>query len=287
MAQDTPIEWAHHTFNPWWGCTKVNRDCEHCYAWFFARIRLQLPIWGRDADRRLFDDGHWAEPLKWARKAAARNERHRVFCASMADVFEDRPDLQPERQRLWKLIEATPNLDWLLLTKRPQNVGAMVPGLWIDAPQTNVWLGTTCGHQEAAQEFVKELTRTSARVHFLSVEPLLERVGLDLSGIDWVICGGESGPKARTMNPDWARDVRDQCQTAGVRFFFKQWGKLSNNPDRADPTAKENGGHAKGGRMLDGRTWDEMPAGIRPSSLHGDVDGEKPAGSLLSLPVLE
>lgn len=287
MAQDTPIEWAHHTFNPWWGCIKVNQDCERCYAWSFATVRLGLPIWGQGADRRLFNDAHWADPLRWNRKAAARNERHRVFCASMADVFEDRPDLQAQRHRLWKLIDATPHLDWLLLTKRPRNISEMLPWFWIDHPPQNIWLGTTCGHQKASDRFVKQLTCASARVHFLSVEPLLELVRLDLSGIDWVICGGESGPKARPMNPDWARSVRDQCQAAGVAFFFKQWGKLSNNPDRADPTAQGNGGHAKGGRMLDGRTWDEMPAGIQLSNLHGDIEDARPAGSLLPLPVLE
>lgn len=138
MAQDTPIEWAHHTFNPWWGCTKVNCDCEHCYAWHFAAVRLQLPIWGQAADRRFFDDTHWAEPLKWNSKAATRNEHDRVFCASMADVFEDRPDLDPQRQRLWTLIAATLNLDWLLLTKRPQNLLGMLPAAWIDQPRENV-----------------------------------------------------------------------------------------------------------------------------------------------------
>lgn len=287
MAHDTPIECAHHTHNPWWGCTKVNQDCEHCYAWHFASVRLGLPIWGPGADRRFFNDKHWDEPLRWNRKAEARSERHRVFCASMADVFEDRPDLQPQRRRLWKLISATPHLDWLLLTKRPGNIPEMFPWFWNDHPQQNVWLGTTSGHQKAAAQFIKQLTKVPARVHFLSVEPLLEQVRLDLSGIDWVICGGESGPKARPMNPDWARSVRDQCQAAGVAFFFKQWGTLANNPDRADPTAKQNGGHAKGGRRLDGRTWDELPAGIQPSTLKREVEDAKPGGVLFSLPVLE
>ncbi len=246
-----------------------------------------MPIWGPGSDRKFFEDKHWGEPLRWNKKAKQRNERHRVFCASMADVFEDRQDLEPQRERLWKLIEATPHLDWLLLTKRPQNIQEMLPRVWIDHPRHNVWLGTTCGHQKAADQFIKHLIHVLARVRFLSVEPLLERVRLDLTGIDWVICGGESGPKSRPMNPDWARDVRDQCQAAGVAYFFKQWGMMANNPDRADPTAKQNGGHAKGGRMLDGRTWDELPAGIQPTTPMRELEDTKPGGTLLSLPVLE
>ncbi len=231
MSWNSRIEWTHHTFNPWWGCCKVNCDCARCYAEHFADTRMQLGIWGPNAARRFFGTKHWLEPLDWNRRAERERENHRVFCASMADVFEDRRDLDRHRARLWDLIELTPSLDWLLLTKRPQNIRRMVPAKWVDRPRHNVWFGTSCGHQKAAEEFIPHLHRMPATVRFLSVEPLLEPVRLDLRGIDWVILGGESNPRARPMNADWARDVRDQCVAVGVPFFFKQWGTLKNNPD--------------------------------------------------------
>src|SRR5258708_7584279 len=117
MGKNSHIEWTHHTFNPWWGCTKVSPACDNCYAEAWAK-RVGNDVWGSKAPRRFFSDSHWKEPLKWQAQAAEEEERARVFCASMADVFEARPELDAPRARLWKLIESTPNLDWLLLTKR-------------------------------------------------------------------------------------------------------------------------------------------------------------------------
>src|SRR5437764_7892645 len=135
MAKNSHIEWTHHTFNPWWGCAKVSPACKHCYAELWAK-RMGQRIWGGDAPRRFFGDAHWNEPLEWNDEAQDANERMRVFCASMADVFERRSELDQWRERLWLLIECTPWLDWLLLTKRPQNISAMVP--WDDSWPSNV-----------------------------------------------------------------------------------------------------------------------------------------------------
>ncbi len=139
MAKNSRIEWTTHTFNPWWGCVKVSPACKHCYAESWAK-RVGSNVWGIKAERRFFGDKHWAEPLKWDVLAAASGVRARVFCASMADVFEDRRDLDVHRARLWKLIEATPHLDWLLLTKRPEIISRLAP--WANQWPENVWLGT-------------------------------------------------------------------------------------------------------------------------------------------------
>ena len=238
MGEETSISWTDHTFNPWWGCVRVDAACLHCYAEAFSK-RVGQKVWGTEAPRRLFGEKHWKEPQKW--NAAARGgglfgagERPRVFCASMADVFEDRRDLDPERDKLWRLIENTPNLDWLLLTKRPENVKRLVPysgtaGSWPD----NVWLGATTGDRAGFAKRVPILRDIPAKVRFLSVEPLLEDMGpMDLDGIHWAIAGGESGGHYREMNPEWARGVRNQCIEQDVAFWFKQHsGQFSgNNP---------------------------------------------------------
>src|SRR5947208_2303347 len=120
MGRYSSIEWTHHTFNPWWGCQKVSAACDNCYAEIWAK-RTGQDLWGSTAERRLFGEKHWSEPIRWHQEASLAGRRERVFCASMADVFERRADLNEERRRLWKVIERTPSLDWLLLTKRPQN----------------------------------------------------------------------------------------------------------------------------------------------------------------------
>jgi protein gp37 len=174
---------------------------------------------------------NWQLPRKWNKEAAAAGVRHRVFCASMADVFDNQV-WDRHRDDLWHLIHQTPHLDWLLLTKRPQNIVKMLPSPDIGAPAwgegwKNVWLGTTVENQEEADRRIPHLLAVPAVKRFLSCEPLLGKINLIswLPGVDWVICGGESGPHARPMHPDWARSLRNQCASAGVPFFFKQWGE--------------------------------------------------------------
>jgi protein gp37 len=180
MGADSKIQWTHHTFNPWWGCARVSPGCEHCYAEAFAK-RTGKATWGVKEPRRFFGDKHWAEPLKWNKAAEKAGERHRVFVASMADVFEDRRDLDEQRARLWDLINGCADLDWLLLTKRPENIARLLPADWHDrGPWPNVWLGTTAEDQKRAEERIPELLKVPAVVRFLSCEPLLEAVALDL-----------------------------------------------------------------------------------------------------------
>ncbi|MEM9236784.1 MAG: phage Gp37/Gp68 family protein [Verrucomicrobiota bacterium] len=223
MSENSKIEWTDHTFNPWWGCVKVSPGCANCYAETFSK-RTGNKVWGADAPRRFFGDKHWNEPRKWNEQAKAADVRHRVFCASMADVYEDREDLERERSRLFHLINETPHLDWLLLTKRPENVVPLTPTPGGYLPK-NVWLGTTVEDQQRAHQRIPKLLETPASVRFLSCEPLLELVNLPtLSGIDWVIAGGESGPKCRLFDSDWARELRDECRRTGTAFFMKQMG---------------------------------------------------------------
>lgn len=307
MSAHTKIAWAHHTFNPWWGCQRVSAACEYCYAETFAK-RLGYAVWGPPATtpRRMASAQYWQAPYTWNAAAQRAGERHRVFCASMADVFEDHPDVAEARAQLWQTIDATPFLDWLLLTKRPENLVRFLPPTGTGRLRRNVWLGTTVEHQAAAAARIPHLLVAPAVVHFLSCEPLLgpldlmslvfdrrttmnvlEGVGTQRGGIGgqttpnvtlahtitWVIAGGESGGPAErrlvepclfcpcTLRQDcprcdgtrwqrkpaavaWARALRDQCQAVSTPFFWKQWGGPR-------PTS--------GGRLLDGRTWDEVP----------------------------
>jgi protein gp37 len=323
MAENTKIEWAHHTFNPWIGCTKVSPACKNCYAERDFDHRLRQVQWGPNGTRVLTTVSNWRKPLKWNRDVEKEYEvaqaqwvadccegtksypepelqqfRKRVFCASLADVFEDWQgpivnskgergvvtcadsvwftngpvsncrDLTMDdvRTQLFALIDATPNLDWLLLTKRPENISTMLfdpDSLNGWKVRSNVWLGTSVENQEYADNRIPELLkcRDLSPVLFLSCEPLLGPVDLpgdvhcpyceegfpdketgliecstcDGSGVrndqlnfdfDWVIAGGESGPEARPTDPEWFRSLRDQCQAAGVPFLFKQWGEF-------------------------------------------------------------
>lgn len=269
MSENTGISWTHHTFNPWSGCAKISAGCAHCYAAALPPKMRRMAEWGENGTRIPASESYWNEPLKWARKAAAAGERRRVFCASVADVFEDRADLDPWRERLWDLIRQTPELDWLLLTKRPERMARWAADHEWPA---NAWAGTSVEDQRAAEKRIPYLLKVPAAVRFLSCEPLLGLVeGLDkylskaslgqcpcllckatglknrepgrlgsgqpgdgpcpdchegyVGGIGWVIVGGESGPHARPMHPEWARGLRDQCEAAEVPFHFKQWGE--------------------------------------------------------------
>lgn len=278
MGEHTTIEWAHHTFNPWIGCERVSAECRNCYAetWDARGLNGPETHWGKDAPRRRTSDANWRLPLRWDRKAAVDGVRRRVFCASLADVFEDRDDLDPWRTDLWDLIETTPNLDWLLLTKRPENVEMLAgdfaqciscglnpvdPFNWwcicggTVRPPLNVRLGTSVGHQSSIDRVAALIDAADGAPTFLSCEPLLGPLDFGtggLDGIDWVIAGGESGPKARPMHPDWVRSIRDVCLDSGVPFLFKQWGEFDASSDRV--------GKKAAGRILDGRTWDQVPS---------------------------
>lgn len=259
----------------------MSAACDHCYAETWAK-RLGEGLWGPHTPRRFFSDAHWKEPVKWDKDAARDKVRRRVFCASMADVFENRPDLIAERRRLLDLIDQTPNLDWLLLTKRIHLVRKQLPKGY-DFPK-NVWLGTTVEDQATANKRIKHLLEfSSPSVRFLSCEPLLSAVDLSPylvrnekgNRVDWVIAGGESGPHARPMDPAWPAALQRQCARAKVPFHFKQWGHWAPVEQVADVLKKstpirvirQDGtevsvaaiGKGKAGRVLAGKHWDQFP----------------------------
>jgi protein gp37 len=290
MSANTKIEWADHTYNPWIGCSKVSLGCDLCYAKAEWEDRRHRVVWGPGQARSRTKTA--GDPVKWNKHHdtffAEHGRRQRVFCASLADVFDNAVDPQ-WRTDLFELILATPNLDWLLLTKRIGNVGNMLPVPFdFDKHYPNVWLGATIVNQEEANRDIPKLLAVPAAKRFLSMEPLLGSV--DLTGvwrhwnmsacepgeqpdvmIDWVIAGGESGHGARQSEPCWFRSLRDQCAAADVPFMFKQWGDWAPH-DRGQtdsvtlttPGALDEPlgwfGKKVSGRMLDGRTWDGFPS---------------------------
>lgn len=244
MAEYSDIEWTVHTFNPCIGCTKVSEGCLRCYAETGDRYRHWTPQgWGRGKPRHRTSDDYWKAPLKWNRVAAQSGQRAKVFCASLADVFDQ--EIDPTwREDLWALIRQCPNLDWQLLTKRPESIAACLPADW-GSGWPHVWLGTSVENQKRADERIPHLVAVPAVVHFLSVEPLLGPIEFQsLDGIEWIVVGGESGPKASPMEPDWVHRIQRQCAEHGVAFFFKQWGGTNKK---------------KPGRTLNGRTYDQFP----------------------------
>lgn len=265
MAGNTKIEWTDHTLNPWRGCQKVSPGCDHCYAEAIT-LRFKLANWGPGAERTRQSDKYWQQPFRWNKAAEKAGDRRRVFCGSMIDVFDNAAPVS-ERYRLWHVIRTTPMLDWQLLTKRPENIERMLPMDWGDG-YPNVWLGISAEDQERYDHRWPILACMPAVVRFVSYEPALGPVGvMNGSGKypDWVICGGESGPKARPMAAVWAQLVADECRQYSIPFFFKQWGRYSNNPlaDRfsnvRDYDPPSNG---KGGALLDGRLWREFPQSV-------------------------
>jgi protein gp37 len=267
MAQNSKIEWTDHTFNPWVGCTNVSPGCDHCYAESWSK-RSGLVKWG-NSPRRRTSEAYWRAPLKWQAGAAAFQAQHRrrqrVFCASLADVFDNQADVR-WRADLFALIVATPNLDWLLLTKRPQNIKKMLPDDWGNRGHQNVWLGITAEDQAHFDQRWPILGKIPASVRFISYEPAIGAVRLHEGAVqpDWLISGGESGHGARPMNPQWARDIISDCNRLGVAPFHKQWGSIKNNPlvveQRMDAKlAATADTHGKGGGLVDGRLWREFP----------------------------
>jgi protein gp37 len=229
MGKVTSIGWCDHTFVAWVGCNEVSPACDHCYAREWAkRYGRWRGLWGppRDTPRKRTSVAYWRQPLLWDRDAARDHVRHRVFLNDYSDTFEVHAQLDPWRQDLWNLVESTPHLDWLLLTKRPEQIARMLPPDWLSSPRPNVWLGTTAETQRWATLRIPRLLQVPAVVHFVSAEPLLDE--LDLSSylgaerINWVITGGESGASFRSMDVEWVRAIRDQCRAAGAAFFHKQ-----------------------------------------------------------------
>lgn len=350
MAENSKIEWTDHTFNPWIGCTKVSPGCLHCYAETQDARRFSKTLpgtskehpvshWGTGAPRYRTSEGNWNDPLKWNHAVFLQTDtirhtnafgshedvllpepkRPRVFCASLADWMDDEVPIEWLADLL-KLIAKTPRLDWLLLTKRPENwkprlkavhewifrtspaSESSVFSVWIwdwmrGLAPSNIWIGTSVENASVTDR-IEALRSIPAQVRFLSCEPLLGDLGpLNLQGIHWVICGGESGPKARPMHPSWARHLRDQCQRSGVPFHFKQWGEwlggefdarkgkmicqqtlqgekvgdiFWTNPgapavhvfgpkDHYWEHASAKVGKKAAGRLLDGVEWDEFP----------------------------
>jgi len=227
MAENSKIEWCDHTFNPWMGCTAVSPACDNCYAEAMMDKRLGKVRWGKGQPRQRTSAANWEQPFKWSRQAAKAGTRPRVFCASLADVFDAEVD-PLWRENLFTVIDQTPNLDWLLLTKRPK----LAYGFFqTEQVPPNVWIGTTAENQKMLNSRWEWLRKIPAKVRFLSMEPLLEKVSLKAEpGPDWIIVGGESGKGARTMNPDWARLLRYQCEILGIPFFFKQMTKKAEIP---------------------------------------------------------
>jgi protein gp37 len=290
VSENTNIEWADHTFNPWEGCQKVGPGCDNCYAETRnARFGGGTAVnWGPGAPRRRTSVANWRKPMAWNRNAgvfyAQHQRRQRVFCASLADVFDNGVDVQ-WRCDLFDLIEKTPNLDWLLLTKRIGNVMRMITEtaqirfdletVWNPRLLDNVWLGATIVNQAEADRDIPKLLAVPARVRFLSMEPLLGPVDLDLlkyedcaerdgkggvlttrrKALDWVIVGGESGPNARPMSIQWTRSLRDQCAAAAVPFLFKQWGEWAP----AQPRPSETPGAFAYGDYTHDDAYDRMP----------------------------
>lgn len=294
MSESTAISWCDSTFNPWIGCTKVSPACDHCYAERLMDHRLHRVQWGTGQRRKRTSVANWRQPLLWDREhevfTLAHGRRRRVFCASLADVFDNEVD-PTWRDDLFALINATPHLDWLLLTKRIGNAAGMLavtPG-WLPP---NVWLGATICNQAEADRDIPKLLAVPARVRFLSIEPMLGPINLGVYGhrmgapdsairgvIDWVIVGGESGPQARPMHPDWVRSLRDQCAASGAPFHFKQWGEWA-------PRGPESMGYALVDNVPRIRLTDRGENGQRLGARGGNDTwmqrvGTKAAGRLL------
>lgn len=301
MAENSNIEWTDHTFNPWIGCSKVSPGCAHCYAETLMANRYGRVVWGDKGTRVRTADANWRKPLAWDRAAAEAGRPALVFTCSLADFFEDRLELFAWRREAFDLMEQCRNLIWLVLTKR---VDRVIETMKIDArgglrwfeDNPHVAIGTSIEDRKRERLRLPRLVQIPCELKFLSVEPLLGRVDLTgfLQDIDWCIVGGESGPNARPMHPDWVRLLRDQCIAADVPFFFKQWGEWAptgdggqiviatdgtvyqpgdiafpdgprwgeacrKGHDRDHLTVMRRVGKKAAGRLLDGQEWSQFP----------------------------
>lgn len=268
--ENTKISWAQNTWSPWWGCTRVSEGCAQCYASELGnRFGVQ---WGKGKPRRLSSEAVWSGPEKWNRKAEKAGKRVRVFCGSMCDWADDEVPRE-WRTRLWEIVRKTRWIDWLMLTKRAENVPFMLPRDW-NRGWGHVHLGFTAENQTQYDRRIAIMENVPAVRRFISAEPLLGFIDLGLdnwerrSKIHQVITGGESGRGARAMNPAWARSIRDQVVGAGIAFHHKQNGEY-RTPMPGDPGCTghefEDGtlvirvGKKLAGRLLDGREWNEFP----------------------------
>lgn len=292
MGNITNISWCDSSWNPWIGCTKVGPGCDHCYAETLMDKRHHRVQWGSGNPRSLTSASNWKLPLRWNKAAfmeccackwrgdkseceisgygnpicpgchiesAPRPARRRVFCASLADVFDNEVDEQ-WRADLFHLMAITQNLDWIILTKRVGNVPRMLGSMGRSGFQRNQWIGATVVNQEEADRDIPKLLDIPAYTRFLSIEPMLGPISLDnipyrgewltafnetawpeLGKVHWVIAGGESGHQARASNPDWYRSLRDQCAAAQVPFHFKQWGEWGDG-DSIEKTGTAHNG---------------------------------------------
>lgn len=241
MAETTAISWADASFNPWIGCTKVSTGpqgaCEFCYAERDNSRRGWVPGWGHGIPRHRTKT--WGDPIKWNKQAAITGYRPRVFCASLADVFDNEVE-QAWRDDLWALIKATPNLRWMLLTKRIGNARKMLPDDWDAVDYGHVGLMATLATQEEWDRDFPKLMQVPAAWHGVSAEPLLGSINIGDAKPDWLIAGGESGPKHRYTDPAWVRSLRDQCAANGVAFHFKQWGGTRPKSNGCDLDGREH-----------------------------------------------
>lgn len=232
MGDTTGISWADATFNPWIGCTKISPACEFCYAARDNERRKWVSAWG--AERRRTKT--WGDPIKWNRQAAISGYRPRVFCASLADVFDNEAP-QEWRNDLWSLLRATTNLRWMLLTKRIGNAPKMLPADW---PYPHVGLMSTLANQGEWDRDYPKLAQIPAAWRGVSAEPLLGAINIGGYRPDWIIAGGESGPHHRTTDAAWVRQLRDQCSTNGIAFHFKQWGGVRPKSNGCEIDGREH-----------------------------------------------
>ena len=236
MGKNSKIGWTDHTFNIVWGCAKVNEECKNCYAEAQSK-RYGFDVWGPDKSRRILSRKYWKEPLKWNANAIVDNKRALVFCGSMCDWLEDHPTVNEERKKLFPLIKATPWLTWLLLTKRPENMRRLVGekiNTVTELPR-NIMLGVSAGTQETYRQMWPRMAGIGHGLDiptFVSLEPLLGPINLGViysynSTVimpDWIIIGGESGPKARPVEVRWMLDLVKQAKEHDVPIFVKQMG---------------------------------------------------------------
>ena len=228
----TKIEWTRrgdvpgYTFNPWIGCTHVSPGCDNCYAEYMMDTRYKRVSWGARQPRQRTSEAYWKQPYRWNKKAQQAGNQPLVFCASLADVFDG--EVSPQwRRDAFRIMEETPFLQWLILTKRIENASRMLPSNWMESPPANIRIGVSAENQENLSRRVRVLSQLPFP-NFISAEPLLAPITIEhlakTNRIDWVIAGGESGANARPANITWFLKLKNECKATGIPFFMKQLG---------------------------------------------------------------